>query len=66
MPAQRVTIYTRASGGRREDSPEHQRGQVLPHCERNGYHVAGEHFDPGITADEFVVVHPPQQRTEGE
>jgi DNA invertase Pin-like site-specific DNA recombinase len=42
------------SKDRQEDSPERQRGTVLPHCEAWGYEVAGEYLDPGITGDEFV------------
>jgi DNA invertase Pin-like site-specific DNA recombinase len=37
-----------------EDSPERQRAQILPHCQRQGYQVVEEYFDPGITGDEFV------------
>jgi site-specific DNA recombinase len=49
----RVAIYIRMSKDRQEDSPERQRGQVLPHIERQGYDITEEYFDPGISGDEF-------------
>src|SRR5271157_2336406 len=54
MPPIRVAVYVRMSKDRQEDSPERQRGQIHPHCERQGYQVVDEYFDPGITGDEFV------------
>jgi site-specific DNA recombinase len=49
-----VAVYLRMSRDRQEDSPERQRSQVLPYCERHGYRIVGEYFDPGITGDEFT------------
>src|SRR5215813_1824271 len=49
-----VGVYVRMSRDTQEDSPERQRGQIYPHCQRKGYRVVGEYFDPGITGDEFV------------
>jgi DNA invertase Pin-like site-specific DNA recombinase len=49
-----VAVYLRMSRDKQEDSPERQRGQIYPYCERHGYRVVGEYFDPGITGDEFV------------
>jgi DNA invertase Pin-like site-specific DNA recombinase len=49
-----VAVYLRMSRDKQEDSPERQRGQILPYCERHGYRVVGEYFDPGIAGDEFT------------
>src|SRR6516162_10151890 len=49
-----VAVYLRMSRDKQEDSPERQRGSVLPYCERHGYRVVGEYFDPGINGDEFT------------
>jgi DNA invertase Pin-like site-specific DNA recombinase len=54
MPALRAAVYIRMSKDTQEDSPERQRGQIYPHCERNSYQIVGEYLDPGITGDEFV------------
>jgi DNA invertase Pin-like site-specific DNA recombinase len=42
------------STAEQEDSIDRQRSQVLPHCERRGYRVAGEYCDEGIAGDEFA------------
>jgi DNA invertase Pin-like site-specific DNA recombinase len=42
------------STDQQEDSIDNQRSQVLPHCERHGYRVAGEYLDEGIAGDEFA------------
>jgi hypothetical protein len=37
MKTIRVATYLRMSKDRQEDSQERQRGQIHPHCERQGY-----------------------------
>ncbi|MGL4555561.1 MAG: recombinase family protein, partial [Gemmataceae bacterium] len=41
------------SDSRQEASPERQKAQVLPYCERKGYRVVGVYEDLGIPGDEF-------------
>jgi DNA invertase Pin-like site-specific DNA recombinase len=52
--ATRVAVYVRMTRDTQEDSPDRQRGQVYPHCQRSNYEVVEEYFDPGIAGDEFV------------
>ena len=44
---QRAAIYVRMSTDKQEDSPERQRGQIDPHCERKGYVVVRRYEDLG-------------------
>src|SRR5262249_36619246 len=54
MSSPRVAVYIRMSRDTQDDSPDRQRSQVYPHCQRSGYEVTEEYFDPGIGGDEFV------------
>jgi site-specific DNA recombinase len=44
----RAATYIRMSTDDQEGSPERQRQQVLPYCQRNGYAVVREYVDEGL------------------
>lgn len=43
----RACVYVRMSTDKQEDSPERQRGQIDPHCQRKGYTVVRRYEDLG-------------------
>src|SRR5262245_27554466 len=50
--APRVAVYFRMSREVQDKSIPRQRAEVTPHCQRQGYHVAAEHQDEGISGSE--------------
>jgi site-specific DNA recombinase len=50
--APRVAVYFRMSRDVQDKSIPRQRAEVLPHCTRQGYRVAAEHQDEGISGSE--------------
>jgi site-specific DNA recombinase len=46
-PLKRACVYVRMSTDKQEDSPERQRGQIDPHCDRRGYAVVRRYDDLG-------------------
>jgi site-specific DNA recombinase len=48
----RVAVYFRMSRDVQDKSIARQRSEVLPHCQRQGYQVAAEHQDEGISGSE--------------
>jgi site-specific DNA recombinase len=48
----RVAVYFRMSRDVQDKSIDRQRSEVLPHCQRHGYHVVAEHQDEGISGSE--------------
>jgi DNA invertase Pin-like site-specific DNA recombinase len=46
-PPKRACVYVRMSTDKQEDSPERQRGQIDPHCQRRGYVVVRRYEDLG-------------------
>ncbi len=47
----RALVYLRMTTDRQEDSPERQRRQTDPHCERKGYVVVDYYVDRGIRGE---------------
>lgn len=50
----RVAVYFRMSRDVQDKSIDRQRGEVLPHCQRQGYRVVAEHQDDGVTGSEVA------------
>jgi site-specific DNA recombinase len=48
----RVAVYYRMSTDAQEESIDRQKSQVGPHCEKQGYAVAAEEADEGISGSE--------------
>jgi DNA invertase Pin-like site-specific DNA recombinase len=48
----RVAVYIRMSTDDQAGSPERQKGQVLPYCERQGYQVVRTYEDLGLRGDD--------------
>jgi DNA invertase Pin-like site-specific DNA recombinase len=49
-----VAAYYRMSTLKQEDSIDRQRSQVVPLCERRGFHVVAEYIDEGVAGDEIL------------
>jgi site-specific DNA recombinase len=48
MSVKRAATYLRMSTDEQENSPERQRNQILPYCERKGYRVVKQYEDLGL------------------
>jgi DNA invertase Pin-like site-specific DNA recombinase len=48
----RVAVYFRMSRDVQDKSIDRQRSEVLPHCQRQGYRIAAEHQDEGVSGSE--------------